>query len=64
EHRLGDAAPGLGRAILGLPREAQRLIAASEDLYDRVARIDRGIERAAPMPSPARTLLGRLERAF
>lgn len=64
EHRLGAAGPGDARAILGLPRDAQRLIAASEDLYDRVARLDRTVERAEPRPSPARTLLGRLERAF
>lgn len=64
EHRLGVAGAGDAGAVLQLPREAQRLIAASQDLFDRVARIDRGIDRPEPAPSPARTLLGRLERAF
>ena len=42
--------------------EAQRLITASTDLYARVKRIDEGQSEAEAVPSPARALMGRLER--
>jgi hypothetical protein len=40
------------------------LIEASQDLYARVKRIDESLERPTVVPSPARGLLNRLERAF
>ena len=41
---------------------AQRLINASADLYARVKRLDEGQLIDEPAPSPARALMGRLER--
>jgi regulator of CtrA degradation len=63
--RLGEA-PETDEALLPrLPEEAVALIAASRDLYARVQRLDAtGGEAAAPQPSPARSLLSRLERSF
>jgi len=47
-----------------LPPSAQRLIGASSDLYARVRRLDEGgLENDAPQ-SPARALMGRLERGL
>ncbi|MFL6743201.1 MAG: DUF1465 family protein [Sphingomicrobium sp.] len=47
-----------------LPDSAQRLINASSDLYARIRRIDEGqIETEIPQ-SPARALMGRLERGL
>jgi regulator of CtrA degradation len=63
--RLGEA-PGTDESLLPrLPEEAVGLIAASRDLYARVQRLDAsGGEAAMPQPSPARSLLSRLERSF
>jgi regulator of CtrA degradation len=63
--RLGEA-PDSGEALLArLPAEAVALIAASRDLYARVRRLDEhGADTAPPQPSPARSLLSRLERSF
>ena len=63
--RLGEA-PDSDEALLPrLPGEAAALIAASRDLYARVQRLDdHGGEAAGPQPSPARSLLSRLERSF
>jgi len=63
--RLGEA-PETDEALLPrLPEEAVALIAASRDLYTRVERLDAaGGEAAAPQPSPARSLLSRLERSL
>ena len=47
-----------------LPGTAQALIGASHDLYERVRRLDEGLDRSFVMPSPARGLMQRLERAF
>jgi regulator of CtrA degradation len=50
--------------IASLPPAAQRLVSASADLYARVKRLDEGgLEAAAPQ-SPARALMGRLERGL
>ncbi len=47
-----------------LPASAQRLINASSDLYARIKRIDEGqVETEVPQ-SPARALMGRLERGL
>ena len=47
-----------------LPEAAQRLINASADLYSRIKRLDEGQLIDEPAPSPARALMGRLERDF
>ena len=60
--RLGDAA-GSDEAAVTLPQRARDLVAASIDLYQRVARIAQ--EMVDPEPaSPARDLMRRLERAL
>jgi regulator of CtrA degradation len=64
--RLGDA-PETDEALLAkLPRAAIDLIDSSRDLYARVKRLDDGTpaEAAEPAPSPARSLMSRLERSF
>ena len=47
-----------------LPEAAKRLIGASADLYSRIQRLDEGQLIDEPAPSPARALMGRLERDF
>ena len=47
-----------------LPEAAQRLINASAELYARVQRIDESSVEAAAAQSPARALMGRLERGL
>jgi regulator of CtrA degradation len=62
ERRLGFAASSDADAAILFPKGARDAIAASSDLYARVARLDG--ELAAPEPeSPARSLLGRLAGA-
>ncbi|MCM8556618.1 DUF1465 family protein [Sphingomicrobium sediminis] len=62
ERRLGNANPTDEEIVAQLPEEAQRLIRQSADLYDRVDRLDRGQHASEPVESPARALMGRLER--
>ncbi len=64
ERRLGDATPSDPAQIAALPEHARTLIAATADLHARVRRLDADIDRAGPQASPARDLIGRLERAF
>ena len=40
------------------------MINASADLYSRIQRLDEGQMADEPAPSPARALMGRLERDF
>lgn len=61
--RLGQAADTDPEAIVKLPEAARDIVAASIDLYDRVARIDQGLVEAEP-DSPARQLMRRVERSF
>ena len=64
ERRLGHAADSDPAVIEQLPDSAQRLINASADLYARIKRIDEGqLETEIPQ-SPARALMGRLERGL
>ena len=64
ERRLGHAQESDPAVIQQLPNAAQRLINSSADLYARVKRIDEGgLEDEAPQ-SPARALMGRLERGL
>ena len=63
--RLGVAADSDPTTLALLPEAAQTLIEASRDLYARVERLDQDIDLPMePVPSPARSLLSRLERAF
>ncbi len=64
ERRLGHAQDSDSAVVAQLPESAQRLIGASADLYARVKRLDEGgIETKVPQ-SPARALMGRLERGL
>lgn len=64
DRRLGDA-PETDSALLPrLPESAMALIRSSEELYDRVRRIDEGHFGGAPAGSPARSLLNRLQRSL
>ena len=57
ERRLGHANDSDPLVVDQLPDSARRLITSSVDLYARVKRLD-------PVQSPARALMGRLERDF
>jgi regulator of CtrA degradation len=64
ERRLGSA-PDTDRELFPrLPEPAAELVRASEELYLRVSRIDSGGLAEEPAGSPARSLLGRLQRSF
>lgn len=64
ERRLGHAQDSDNDVVAQLPDAAQRLIHASSDLYARIKRIDEGgLETEIPQ-SPARALMGRLERGL
>jgi regulator of CtrA degradation len=63
ERRLGAAADTDQVLLARLPEAAVELIRASEELYGRVSRLDRG-SFAEEQGSPARSLLSRLQRSF
>ncbi|WP_341632767.1 DUF1465 family protein [Sphingomonas agri] len=64
ERRLGNAQDSDPLVVGTLPPSAQKLINSSADLYARVKRLDDGgLEVDAPQ-SPARALMGRLERGL
>jgi regulator of CtrA degradation len=64
ERRLGHAQDSDPAVVVQLPESAQGLINASAELYARVQRLDEGtIETEIPQ-SPARALMGRLERGL
>ncbi len=62
ERRLGHASQSDPLVVGQLPPAAQRLVTSSADFYSRVARLDEGEIAAEPAQSPARALMGRLER--
>jgi regulator of CtrA degradation len=62
ERRLGKASDSDQLVVDQLPESAQRLVNASADLYARVKRLDEGQTAEEPVASPARALMGRLER--
>lgn len=64
ERRLGHANDSDPAVVGQLPEAAQRLINSSADLYSRVQRLDEGQLIDEPVQSPARALMGRLERDF
>lgn len=61
---LGEAAESDPDLLEQLPDAALQLVQASTDLYARVRRLDKGSGSTEPQPSPARSLLSRLERSF
>ena len=64
DRRLGHAADSDPTVIRLLPEMARKLIVASADLYARVKRIDEGGQAGDVPQSPARALMGRLERGL
>jgi regulator of CtrA degradation len=64
ERRLGHAQDSDQAVVDQLPDGARRLIRASADLYARVQRIDEGSFEPQAALSPARALMGRLERGL
>ena len=62
ERRLGNAATSDPKVVVQMPDQAQRLIHASSDLFARLERLDAGQLDNEPIQSPARALMGRLER--
>mgnify|MGYP006189594057 CR=1 FL=1 len=62
--RLGLAAPTDLELLPRLPEPAAELIRASEELFERVRRLDEGSFGDAAEGSPARSLLSRLERSL
>ena len=64
ERRLGNAQDSDPLVVGQLPETAERLIRSSSDLYARVRRIDEGHFETEAAQSPARALMGRLERGL
>ena len=64
ERRLGHAQASDTEIVSRLPEAAQRLVNSSSDLYVRVKRLDDGSLASEPPLSPARALMGRLERGL
>lgn len=64
ERRLGNAQDSDPAVVAQMPAAAQRLINSSSDLYARVKRLDEGGLVDEPAASPARALMGRLERGL
>ncbi|MGH6784246.1 MAG: DUF1465 family protein [Sphingomicrobium sp.] len=64
ERRLGHAQDSDPMVVDQLPQSARDLINASAELYARVRRIDEGSVEPAVAVSPARALMGRLERGL
>ena len=64
ERRLGHAQDSDPLVVDQLPESAQRLIRSSADLYARIKRIDEGHFEPEAVQSPARALMGRLERGL
>jgi len=64
DRKLGHAQDSDPAVVEQLPEAAQRLINSSADLYARIRRIDEGHIDADIPQSPARALMGRLERGL
>jgi regulator of CtrA degradation len=61
---LGRATPSDPISIIGLPAEARRVIAASEDIYARIGRLEASLgEPDLPVPNPAFHLQQRVKRS-
>ena len=61
---LAAAAPSDEATVSSLPGEAQHLIRSSEDLYERVHKLDRKLSQSSSSPNPTQFLRERLEQAF
>ena len=64
ERRLGHAQESDPAVVNQLPPAAQKLINTSAELYARIKRIDEGSTETIIPQSPARALMGRLERGL
>ncbi len=69
QYRLGHATPSAATLVETFPFAARVLIEASQELYERVLRVQARIDRMVQAPgqycaSPARALLDRLNTAF
>lgn len=64
ERKLGNAQDSDPDFVARLPEQARQLIAFSHDLYARVRRLAEGESEGDPTASPARALMGRLERGL
>jgi len=64
DRRLGNAQDSDLAVVATLPESAQKLINSSSDLYARVKRLDEGTLDSDAPQSPARALMGRLERGL
>jgi regulator of CtrA degradation len=64
DRRLGNAQDSDETVVAQLPESGQRLIRSSAELYARVKRIDEGNYEGESAQSPARALMGRLERGL
>jgi regulator of CtrA degradation len=64
ERRLGNAQETDPAVVDQLPAAARKLITSSAELYARIKRIDEGSLEAVVPQSPARALMGRLERGL
>ena len=64
ERKLGHAQESDPVVINELPPSARKLITSSIDLYARVKRLDDGVIETDVPQSPARALMGRLERGL
>lgn len=62
ERRLGRASDSEQQVVDMMPPAARRLIESSADLYARIQRLDEQQMIDEPIASPARALMGRLER--
>jgi regulator of CtrA degradation len=62
ERRLGHAGESDPLVVEQLPPAARSLVGSSIDLYQRVKRLDEDSVSEALVSSPARALMGRLER--
>lgn len=64
DRRLGNAQDSDPKVVEQLPATAKQLISASAELYERVKRLDEGGIEVEVVESPARALMGRLERGL
>jgi regulator of CtrA degradation len=64
DRRLGNAQDSDPDVVATLPESAKKLINSSSDLYARVKRLDDGVMDSDVPQSPARALMGRLERGL